>query len=155
MDRIRDYWNRYREQIRYLIFGGLTTLVNIVSFDLLDRAGLTTDWANGLALAISIAFAYVTNRLWVFESRTYGVAALKELGWFVLCRLGTGLIDQGIMVWGVDGLGAQLIAEGGPVIFLGYTARELWARGVKVFSNIIVIVLNYIFSKLIIFRKKK
>lgn len=155
MDRIRDYWNRYREQIRYLIFGGLTTLVNIVSFDLLDRAGLTTDWANGLALAISIAFAYVTNRLWVFESRTYGVAALKELGWFVLCRLGTGLIDQGIMVWGVDGLGAQLIAEGGPVVFLGYTARELWARGVKVFSNIIVIVLNYIFSKLIIFRKKK
>lgn len=155
MDRIRDYWNRYREQIRYLIFGGLTTLVNIVSFDLLDRAGLTTDWANGLALAISIAFAYVTNRLWVFGSRTHGVAALKELGWFILCRLGTGLIDQGIMVWGVDGLGAQLIAEGGPIIFLGYTARELWARGVKVFSNIIVIVLNYIFSKLIIFRKKK
>jgi len=146
MKKIAELLKKYREQISYLFFGGLTTLVNIAAYWLLARAGLSTGIANAAALALSILFAYITNRLWVFESKTRGLAALKELAYFIACRLGTGLVDQGIMVAGVDHLG--------PALFPG-ADLELWGVCVKVVSNVIVIILNYIFSKLIIFRKQK
>ena len=135
MDRIRDYWNRYREQIRYLIFGGLTTLVNIVSFDLLDRAGLTTDWANGLALAISIAFAYVTNRIWVFQSKARGFREVSlEMLRFFGARGVSFFLDLGCMYVGVDLL----------------HINDTW---MKLLANILVIIANYVFSKVFVFRK--
>lgn len=145
MEKLRALWRRYREVLTYLIFGGLTTLVNIVSYWLLSRLGLTTALANGIALAASILFAYVTNRIWVFESRAHGLDALKEFGRFILCRLGTGLVDQAIMVFGVDWLGPKLV-DGD---------LSLWSLTVKVFANVVVIVLNYVFSKLVIFKKKQ
>ena len=144
METIKRLWQRYRELLSYLFFGGLTTLVNIAVYGLLARLGLTTAVANACALAASILFAYVTNRLWVFESRTHGADALREFVRFILCRLGTGVVDELIMVAGVDGLGPVLFAE----------VPSLWGLSVKVFANIVVIVLNYVFSKLIIFRKK-
>ena len=153
MDKIRSYWTKYREVLSYLIFGVLTTLVNIVTYAVLAQLGLTTAWANGIALAVSILFAYVTNRIWVFESRAKGLQAWVEFGKFIACRIGTGLVDQAIMVVGVDVLGARLL-EDVEFAMLGMTAMELWGLGVKVFANVIVILLNYVFSKLIIFRKK-
>ena len=145
MEKIRSLWARYREVLVYLIFGGLTTLVNIVTYWLLARVGLATAWANGIALAVSILFAYVTNRVFVFESRAHGIEAWREFGKFIACRLGTGVLDQGIMVLGVDVLGPMVVSASG---------MELWGLGVKVVSNVIVIVLNYVFSKVIIFRKQ-
>lgn len=145
MERIRALWNRYREVLVYLIFGGLATLVNIGVYWVLARVGLTTAWANGIALAAAILFAYVTNRFFVFASPARGAEAWREFGKFIACRIGTGVLDQGIMILGVDVLGPLVVSAAG---------LELWGLGVKVFSNVIVIVLNYVFSKLIIFRKQ-
>lgn len=145
MDKIRSLWARYREVLVYLIFGGLTTLVNIVVYWVLARIGLATAWANGIALAVSILFAYATNRSFVFASRARGAEAWREFGKFIACRLGTGVLDQAIMILGVDVLGPLVVSAAG---------MELWGLGVKVFSNVIVIVLNYVFSKVIIFRKQ-
>ncbi|MEE1199216.1 MAG: GtrA family protein [Christensenellales bacterium] len=146
MDRLKSIWRAHRALLSYLFFGGLTTLVNIVTYWCLARAGLSTGVANGLALAVSIAFAYATNRRWVFESRTRGLAMFREIGWFVACRLGTGLMDQVIMVAGVDYLGPMIVPE---------AALSWWGLGVKVFSNVLVIVANFVFSKVLIFRKGK
>ena len=145
MQKLKSLFLKYREQIAYLFFGGVTTVVNIAAYALLSRLGLSTGVANAIAWALAVAVAYISNRLWVFESKARGAAAVKELVSFVACRLGTGLMDEAIMVLGVDRLG--------PIVASNHMA--LWGLGVKVFSNILVIVLNYVFSKLFIFRKKE
>jgi len=145
MQKLKSLFLKYREQIAYLFFGGVTTVVNIAAYALLSRLGLSTGVANAIAWALGVAVAYISNRLWVFESKARGAAAVKELVSFVACRLGTGLMDEAIMVLGVDRLG--------PIVASNHMA--LWGLGVKVFSNILVIVLNYVFSKLFIFRKKE
>ena len=106
-------------------------------------------------------------------SRTRGRAAAAEFGRFVACRLGTMALDACIMVAGGNWLAPQgqalvlavlgpwLAAPDGVVLGVGgsvaYGAREaalaLWGLGVKAFSNLLVIVLNYLFSKLLIFQK--
>ena len=136
LEKLIDMLKKRREVVMYLIFGVLTTLVNFVGYWILSTLGLSTGWANGIALVASILFAYVTNRIWVFESRTTGRAALKEFASFIACRAGTGLLDQALMILGVDVLG-------------------LWDMGMKAFVCALVIALNYVFSKLIIFAKKK
>ena len=95
---------------------------------------------------ICILFAYTTNRLWVFKSRSRGADALREFGSFIACRLGTMVMDVAVMWLGADVIGPALL----PAAWLG-----LWFLGVKVFSNVLVIVFNYVFSKKIIFIKKK
>lgn len=144
MDKLKAYWTKYREMLTYLIFGGLTTLINIVAYWLLSRAGLSTEPATVTATVLSILFAYVTNRRWVFESRTHGKAAWQEFGSFVGCRLTTLLLDLLIMSIGVDRLGPRIVAP---------KQMELWGLFVKLLSNVLVIVVNYILSKLVIFRK--
>ena len=134
-NNMKSLFKKYREQISYLFFGGVTTVVNIVTYWLLAKLGLSTGLANGIAWVLSVLVAYVTNRVWVFESKSRGLDAVKECAWFFACRLATGVLDEGIMILGVDRLG-------------------LWGLGVKVFANVLVIVLNYVFSKLLIFRKK-
>jgi len=125
---------KYREQLNYLFFGGVTTLVNIVVLEVFARLGCPTWLANAIAWVVSVLTAYFTNRKWVFESRSHGTQALREFGSFVACRIGTGVMDEIIMVVGVDLL-------------------HLWRPGVKIFSNVLVVILNYVFSKLFIFKK--
>ena len=145
MKKLIEIWKKHREALTYLIFGGLTTVVNIGLFMLLSAwTELGTGAANAIALVSSILFAYVTNKLWVFESRLGGWAAVKEFGMFIACRATTGLLDQGIVVLGVDWLGASLGLDGNPI----------WAGGVKLFANVLVIIANYVFSKVWIFRRK-
>lgn len=145
MEKLKSLFKKYREVIAYLFFGGVTTLVNIAAYALLKRLGLSTGVANALAWVIAVLVAYLTNRRWVFESHTRGAAALKELVAFVAARAGTGLLDEAIMVLGVDRLGPMLVPP---------ERLDLWGLGVKVFSNILVIILNYMFCKAFIFRKK-
>lgn len=143
MERIRALYQKYREPITYLFFGGLTTLVNIGLFTALTAwTPLPTALANALALAASILFAYATNRRWVFESRKTGLAALREFVLFVGCRVLTGFLDEAIVVLGVDRLGPSVPLD--PL---------LWATAVKLFANILVILANYVFSKVLIFKK--
>lgn len=127
---------KYKEVVLYLVFGGLTTLVNIVVYAVCARGiGLRTLQANAAALTISILFAYITNKLFVFESRTDTAKEIfREFFSFIACRLGTGALDMLFMFVSVEILGFHDVV-------------------MKILSNIIVIVLNYVFSKLIIFTK--
>ena len=181
--------------LSYLIFGVLTTLLNIVLYALFSRLfGYTAanSWGNVLDNALCILFAYCTNRAFVFRSKTTGKAMAKEFGTFVTCRLGTMVLDAVIMIVGGNLLAAQgavlmesllggfltvsgsytgaaasaaasvagvaIIggADGPTAVFVTtrITAQEIWGLCVKVFSNVVVVVLNYVFSKLIIFKKK-
>ena len=202
---IKKHW----EVLSYLIFGVLCTLLNIVLYALFNKLfgyEAANSWGNVLDNIICILFAYVTNRAFVFRSKTVGREAMAEFGKFVTCRLGTMLLDTAIMLvlgnmlaaqgaalmdnlmqgvlsvvshWfgpntaiqmaasyagtpvGVtDGSAAIAViggADGPTAIFVTslYNAQALWGLAVKVFSNVLVIVLNYVFSKLIIFKKRK
>ena len=144
-----NWLKKHWEVISYLIFGVLTTLLNIVLYALFNKLfGYTAanSWGNVLDNVICILFAYTTNRLWVFKSRSRGADALREFGSFIACRLGTMVMDVAVMWLGADVIGPALV----PAAWLG-----LWFLGVKVFSNVLVIVFNYVFSKKIIFIKKK
>ena len=123
-----------KEMFFYLLFGGLTTLVNIISFYFLDIAGFSTAFSTAIAWIISVVFAFVTNKLYVFEISEKKL--LKQMLSFFACRIFTGVIDLLIMLIFVD-----LI--------------HFNSMFIKICSNVIVIVLNYIFIKFLIFKKEK
>ncbi len=189
------FFKKHWEVLSYLIFGVLTTLLNIVLYALFSWLfGYTAanSWGNVLDNALCILFAYCTNRAFVFRSKTTGKAMAKEFGTFVTCRLGTMVLDAAIMIMGGNLLAAQGAAlmeslfgsfltvsgsytgaaasaaasaagvaiiggaDGPTAVFVTtrITAQEIWGLCVKVFSNVVVVVLNYVFSKLIIFKKK-
>lgn len=137
MTKLKALFFRYKEAILYLFFGGCTTLVNILSYYVCDKAGLSTSVSTIIAWFLSVLFAYVTNKLYVFESKITGLTAiLKEAGQFIFFRVVTGVFD---------------------LVFMVLTVDMLHAPGVlmKILSNVFVVVLNYVFSKLLIFRKDK
>ncbi len=135
LKKIYDIYLKYKEVILYLVFGGLTTLINIVSYALFTRVcGLDTILSTSLAWIVSVAFAYITNKIYVFESKTDSIGAFfRECISFFGCRLATGIMDIAIMYIAVDELGF-------PDMIM------------KIISNILVIVLNFIFSKIFIFK---
>ena len=137
MSKIKDLLRKYKFIILYGIFGVLTTLINIVSYSLFYSVfGVSNVISNIIAWVLSVLFAFITNKLWVFESKSFEFKLfVAEIGNFTLCRLATGVLDLGIMFVGVDLLK-------GPAIIL------------KVVSNIIVIILNYVMSKVFVFKKK-
>ena len=134
---MRALWEKYKAIFWYLVFGVITTVVNIVTYYLCyELGGVANVPSNVIAWAVAVAVAFVTNKLWVFDSKSFAPGvALPELWKFVSCRLVTGVMDTAIMWVGVDVLG-------GP------------GTAVKVGSNALVVVLNYVFSKLIIFKDK-
>ncbi len=133
---IKKIIETYREIISYLFFGVCTTLVNfIIYFACTKIFDVNYLLSNAVSWIGAVAFAYVTNRIWVFQSKTKGIRAIfKEMTTFVSCRIVSGILDMLIMFVGVDLLG----------ISDGIT---------KFATQVVVVVLNYIFSKLIIFRK--
>jgi len=137
LDKIWQLYLKYKEVILYLVFGGLTTVINIVSYAVCARFfKLDTVASTSVAWVVSVIFAYVTNKIFVFESRTDTFALLvKECVSFFGCRLATGIMDVAIMYVSVDVLGFN-------DIFM------------KIFSNILVVIANYLFSKLFIFSSK-
>lgn len=149
MQKIKDFITKYYEGLAYLFFGGLATLLNLVLFAAF-QAVFGTAFAAGIGNIIDnvlcILFAYWTNHTFVFRSENKGKAALAEFGQFVSCRIATMVMDQAI-IW----LGVSLI---GPQVAFAVANGELWAMGVKLFSQVIVILSNYVFSKLFIFKKK-
>ena len=121
----------------YGIFGVLTTIENLVVYNLFYyKAGINNTISNIIAWILAVAFAYITNKLWVFDSKSWKMSVLRrEVTAFVSCRLATGIMDLVIMYICVD--------------ILGWHAMLM-----KLASNVLVIILNYIFSKLIIFKKR-
>ncbi|MBQ8738853.1 MAG: GtrA family protein [Clostridia bacterium] len=135
MKKIIELMKKHRQIILYLIFGVLTTLINIVAYWLFAHPlSLGTLASTVLAWLTSVFFAFFTNKSIVFESRGKK-RFLFELFTFLASRVLTGVIDLAIMFVFVD------------VLLLNDMV-------IKIVSNIIVIVLNYVLSKFIVFRKK-
>lgn len=145
MKKLRELYLRYQEVIVYLFFGGLATLLNfILAFVFIKSMGMSTAVGNILDNIVCIIFAYTTNHIWVFHSDNKGLAVWREFGYFVLCRLGTMLMDEAIMIVGIDHIGKSI----------PHAYETAWFLLVKLIAQILVVVLNYIFSKLIIFKKR-
>jgi len=136
-DWAKEMFFKYKGVILYLIFGGITTFVNIGIYYLcFNVLGIPNLISNAVAWLIAVVVAYISNKLWVFESKSWEAkVVLPEAGKFLGARIATGLLDEGIMGLGVDVLGFNGVV-------------------VKVISNVLVIILNYIFSKFIIFKDK-
>ncbi len=142
---IKRLFGTYREQILYLIFGGLTTAVDwAISFSLyyvwesaMQSAPMLLHAADILAWVGAVAFAYITNRIWVFESRERGFAPItREIATFAGGRVFTLVLQEAIMAVFVTLLGLN---------------KYLF----RILAAVLVIVLNYVISKLLVFRKNK
>ena len=135
--KLADWYRKHQEGMRYLIFGALSTVVNFVSYALLYYIfHISNAVSNILAWVIAATFAYITNKLYVFNSKVNNKKELlKEIVYFYGCRLLTLAIDEGIMIFAVDKLKWNGLL-------------------MKVIANIIVIILNFIFSKILIFKKQ-
>ena len=135
-----------KETILYLIFGITVTVLNIILFYLFVNVWkISIGLGNILDTIICILFQYFTNRIWVFESKNNGKEAIKEFIQFILARGLTAIIDQIFVVVGVDFF---------VVKYVSYSQQGIFSIGIKILSNIVVIVLNYIFSKIFVFKKK-
>ena len=130
-------WSKYKDIISYLFFGVVTTVVNVVVYSLCyDIAKCSNLFSTIIAWIIAVAVAFITNKLFVFESKSWDVKiAFKEAGDFVICRVGTGIIEVGMMYILVDVL-------------------EFDGTIMKIITNAVVIILNYIASKFVIFKEK-
>lgn len=127
---------KYKSLLSYLFFGGCTTLINLVTYYLSAHVfNFSTVVSTIVAWVVAVIFAYITNKIWVFECKSWERNVLiKEISSFFACRLLTGLLDIIIMAVCVD------ILHFNDLI-------------IKILSNVVVIVLNYIASKLVIFKR--
>lgn len=135
---INRYKGNYAEYILYIVFGILTTTINFITYFIFTKViGFSTVTSNLIATAISIIFAYITNKLFVFNSKRNNLGELiTELIKFVNARIFTGLLDTLFVFIGVDCIRVNDFV-------------------VKTISCIIVVILNYIISKVIIFNKQE
>ena len=121
-----------KELVLYVFFGTLTFFVNFISYFLFESVfGINYLISNVIAWFLSVLFAYVTNRIWVFESKSPYI--LKECGLFFGGRIFSGAVDTALMYLFID------------VLMIGGVMS-------KIVVQVIVIVLNYVFSKLIVFK---
>ena len=151
MAKIKELFLKYKEIIMYLIFGVLTTLVSWGSYALFEMllgtfikdVILLSSVANVLSWIIAVLFAFVTNKLWVFDSKSWkGAVVIKELGAFVGSRVLTGCLEWfGVPLLMIIGIDQSILGIEGMVA--------------KVLISVIVVILNYVLSKLLVFRKKK
>ena len=123
-----------KELLNYIVFGVLTTLINILTYQILSVAGVSTLIANGIAWILSVLFAYITNRKFVFDSHSEN--RIQECLKFYGSRISTGILDMAGMWILVD-----ILHLNGMVSKIG--------------MNVVVIVVNYIFSKLFVFKDKE
>ncbi len=140
-----------REIVVYLVVGVLTTVISWVSYALfemllsgvIESSVILASVANVLSWIIAVAFAFITNKLWVFESKSFKASLVfKEAGAFVVSRLATGCLE-----W----FGLPLL------MLIGFNQAIFGIEGMvaKVLISVLVIILNYVFSKLFVFKKKE
>lgn len=136
MNKCIELYKKYKEVILYLVFGVLTTIINIISFWLCnDILQIDYKTSNIIAWFLSVIFAFITNKLIVFKSKNKSKKdTTKEAISFLVARLFSLIIDMALMMIMID-------------IF------KINSLVAKFITNIVVIVMNYLFSKFIIFRK--
>ncbi len=132
----RRVFRKYREFILYGIFGFFTTFLNIgIYWFCYEKLCFANIPADAVAWVASVLFAFFTNKKWVFESKDNSAETIvHEIVAFFGCRIFTGLVDMLIMYMAVDIMGWY---------------PTVW----KIISNVIVIILNYLASRLIVFKK--
>ena len=139
MKKIINLYKKYKEVINYLIFGFLTTVLVLIVYYILTFTIIDPDdpimlqVANVISWLIGVLFAYVTNRKYVFESKNEN--KIEEASKFIFARLVTLIMDMFIMLIGVT------LLKGNDKI-------------VKIISQIVVIISNYLFSKILVFKKE-
>lgn len=150
MEKLKKLLNR--ETVLYIIFGVATTVVNYVVFHLLynvlwhQRNSLT---ANAAAFVAAVIFAFVVNKLFVFESRSWNTDTLKrEIPSFLAARIGSfGIEEAGLFL-------AEKVLKLGGIIAVTVGSLSLdWITVIKVALAFVVVALNYVFCKLIVFKK--
>ena len=136
--KMRAFVEKHYDVLSYLFFGGLTTVVNyMVYFPCYNWLGTSATVATVLSWVVAVAFAFITNKPFVFKSYDWSYKVVgPELTKFVGCRIGSGLLETGIIFVTVD-----LLMWNGNVM--------------KIVTGVLTVVLNYIASKWLIFIKKK
>ena len=137
---IKNVYTSHKEIINYLIFGGLTTLVSLAVYygctftflDANDPGQLQA--ANVISWIVSVTFAYIVNRKYVFNSKNSNI--LAEAGKFYAARLVTLGIDMGMM-------------------FIFVSTLHMNDKLAKIIVQVIIVISNYVISKFIVFRKKE
>jgi len=138
--RMLELYKQKKEIVNYLIAGVLTTLVSLLTYYFVinilftTKTALNIQVANVISWIVAVLFAYFTNKIFVFESGSKGNEAKKEFLKFVISRLFTLFMDMALM-------------------FIFVTLLRLDDTIVKLCVQIIIIVANYILSKIIVFRK--
>lgn len=137
MEKLMELMKRYRGMIVYLVLGGMTTVVNMaVYYGCYEVWGIHSDLSTILAWIVAVIFAFFTNKPWAFDSHDWSLkTVLPEAGRFLECRLGTGLVELLMMHIAVE--------------MLGWPGTPM-----KLLVGVIVVVLNYVGSRLLVFRKK-
>ena len=152
MKTITTIFIKYKEIITYIIFGVLTTVVNFFAFWLFKKILGENLYLvnNAIAWVIGVVFAYITNKLFVFESKSWNLKLItKEITGFLGARIFSFLVEEGGMFLFISvlGLGEKSLE------LLGFTMTGQFI--VKLLLAVIVVVLNYVFSKFFIFRKQE
>lgn len=139
MEKIKELYTKYKEIINYLVFGVLSTVVNFVTYYITARfIGIDEVISSGISWFCSVTFAYITNKVFVFESKTNTSREfVKEMITFYLSRVLSGaLCDVGTFALMVKVLHINDIVS-------------------KIVTQVMVVIVNYILSKLVIFKKEK
>lgn len=138
MKKLTELINKHGDILSYLFFGGLTTLVNyLVYLPCYNWFGISATVSNAIAWVFAVAFAFLTNKPFVFKSHDWSIkVVLPELTKFLGCRIGSGVLETAILFLTVD--------------LLGWNGNVL-----KLITSILVVILNYFGSKLLVFTKKK
>ncbi len=140
INRIKELYLKYKEIINYLIVGVLTTIVSIVSFYILRFFVLTSDSqlhiqiSTVISWVLAVLFAFFTNKKYVFESKVKGKGQFFEMTKFFLSRLTTLLVEM-LCMW------------------IMTSPMNINDKIAKLIVQVIITVLNYVFSKLFVFKK--
>ena len=137
IQKIRDLIVKYWDIVSYLFFGVCTTIVNyLIYIPCYNFWGMSATVSNMIAWVVAVAFAYLTNKPFVFKSHDWSAkTVIPELTKFIGCRVGSGAAETLILFLAVD--------------LLGWNGN-IW----KLVTQVMVVVLNYIGSKLLVFRNK-
>lgn len=137
IQKIRALIEKHWDIVSYLFFGVCTTIVNyLVYIPCYNLLGMSASVSNMVAWVVAVAFAYLTNKPFVFKSNDWSAATVvPELTKFVGCRIGSGVAETIVLFLAVD--------------LLGWNGN-IW----KLVTQVMVTVMNYVASKLVVFRKK-
>jgi len=142
INKVKNLYNKYNEIINYIIVGGLTTVVSLLSFYIVRIFIFTNDSqldiqiANIISWFLSVLFAFITNKKYVFKSNEKGKEKLKEMIKLYLSRITTLIIEM-LTMWILTDL------------------INIDDKIAKLIVQVILVILNYVFSKLFVFKNKK